>query len=74
MKLTYKIWITALLIVFSLLLVACDSPNTLLDTMDTVESSLPISLNDGDVFAITNPNPDLVTITWVSSNKDLLDS
>jgi len=65
---------TALLVVFSLLLVACDSPNTLLDTMDTVESSLPISLNDGDVFAITNPNPDLVTITWESNNEDLIDS
>ena len=42
--------------------------------MDTVESSLPISLNDGDVFAITNPNPDLVTITWESNNEDLIDS
>src|SRR5690554_667841 len=74
MKLTNKIWMIAILAVLSLVLVSCDSTNNLLDAVDAVEASLPTSLDDGDVFSITNPNADLFMISWESSDESLIDS
>ena len=68
---TKKTWFATLLIALTLFLVACGS-SVLADTVKAVEAAIPTSLNDGDVFSITNPHADKVEITWVSSDTDII--